>query len=324
MHSTPKLLKRTAAICLLLITAIIHPSRSQQQPQPTNKLSLPVAAYKLKFKWQGDSVLNKWEQHSAILIPVKLKNCPKTFYMQFDLGSPYSLFYSNKLKAISDKYPSAVVPETPAKATTAINFMLHNVQINATEIATTNLGKVEINWKDKKSIEIIGTIGADLIDQKVLVIDYPGQTLVISPEIPSKLKEIQLTDFVYMRKSIMLPAKLNGKQTLLFFDTGSSRYSLLADQKTAQSLAQPNGKATTSKVSSWGRMLTANSLQTSANITIAGYELPIGHVTYMEGVSSAQVDMMKGLGIGGMTGNKLFLNYKLILDTKDKKFALVN
>jgi hypothetical protein len=32
---------------------------------------------------------------------------------------------------------------------------------------------------------------------------------------------------------------------------------------------------------------------------------------------------MLKLGIGGMTGNKLFLNYILIIDTRNKKFGLV-
>jgi hypothetical protein len=32
---------------------------------------------------------------------------------------------------------------------------------------------------------------------------------------------------------------------------------------------------------------------------------------------------MMQMGIGGMTGNKLFLNYTLVLDTKNKKFGLM-
>jgi hypothetical protein len=33
---------------------------------------------------------------------------------------------------------------------------------------------------------------------------------------------------------------------------------------------------------------------------------------------------MLRMGIGGMTGNKLFLHYILVLDTKNKKFGLAS
>jgi hypothetical protein len=36
------------------------------------------------------------------------------------------------------------------------------------------------------------------------------------------------------------------------------------------------------------------------------------------------VEQMKKIGIGGMTGNKLFLNHQLLLDTKNKKFGVFN
>jgi hypothetical protein len=43
----------------------------------------------------------------------------------------------------------------------------------------------------------------------------------------------------------------------------------------------------------------------------------------MEGVSDSQVAQMMKMGIGGMTGNALFLDYILVIDTVNKKFGLV-
>jgi hypothetical protein len=41
-------------------------------------------------------------------------------------------------------------------------------------------------------------------------------------------------------------------------------------------------------------------------------------------MSTSKVEQMMQMGIGGMTGNKLFLNYKLVLDTRNKKFGLIH
>jgi len=78
---------------------------SLAQDTTTSQLILPGEAFEVPFIWKGDSINGQWEQHAAMLVPVKLEGCPKQFYMQFDLGAPYSVFYSNKLAAINSRHP---------------------------------------------------------------------------------------------------------------------------------------------------------------------------------------------------------------------------
>ena len=110
---------------------------------------------------------------------------------------------------------------------------------------------------------------------------------------------------------------------MLYFDTGASMYQLLTDKKTCEALAAPNSSFTQSKVWSWDKYLTANSIATNDSIIISGINMPIHYATYMDGVNAAQAEQMRRMGIGGMTGNKLFLNYRLVLDTRNKKMGLV-
>ena len=176
----------------------------------------------------------------------------------------------------------------------------------------------------KNSIEIIGTIGVDLIDGKIAIIDYPNQLLTISPEISEKIKsELPLTDFIYAQRRILLPAKVKGKPTVLYFDTGSSMYELLTDRKTAQSLAVAGGAIEQSKVKSWDKYLVVNTLVTNDSIEIGNNTIAIRKAAFIDGVNNSQVEQMMKMGIGGMTGNKLFLDYKMVLDTKNKKFGLI-
>ncbi len=313
-----------SSLLIFVSTAGIRPAMCQSMPPlPPNQLSIPSGSYSIPFTWLGDTVNSVWEPHVAMLIPVKLKNCPKLFYMQFDLGSPYSLFYGNKLAAIRTRYPKALPQFDSSGKLNNFAFSLGKMPVAAKEVIVKRFDRSTISWKNKTRPEIIGTIGSDIIDAKVFVIDYPGRQLVIGEEIPAELQsKLSLADFIYTRRSIILPAKLQGKKTMLYFDTGSSMYPLLTDKKTAEALAVPNAPLQQGKVRSWDTFRTANSLATSASLEIADVQVPVRFSTYIEGVSDSQVTQMKKMGIGGMTGNALFLDYILVIDTLKKKFGL--
>lgn len=290
---------------------------------PENQLVFDSTSKTIELQWLGDTLQTHFEPHAALLIPIKLKNCPKRFYMQFDLGAPSSMLYADKVQQIRKEYPAAIVSHDTV-ALSDFRFSFDDLEVLAKEIKLIAHGKSQINWKDKNSITIIGTIGSDLIDGRVVVIDYPELKLFIGNEIPAKFKpQLTLTDMIFARRSVLLPAQLNEKNTNIFFDTGSSAYELLTDRETAETLSSDT-LVERNEVTSWNRTMIANTLRTSGTIVFAGQALPLRQVTYMEGVSSAQIEQMKRIGIGGMTGNKIFLNSILVLDTRNKKFGVIN
>jgi hypothetical protein len=295
------------------------------QSIPANQLMISPATATISFLWQGDSVNTMWEPNAAMLIPIKLQHCSRTFYMQFDLGAPYSLLYKNKIDAIRKRYPKAFPLKINEGKVKDFVFKSGKASITAPEIAVKQFDSSNIDWMMKNGIEIIGTIGADFIDGKISIIDYPRQKLTISDSIPEKLlPHLSLTDFIYTGRRVLLPATIQNKKTLLYFDTGSSMFELLTNKETCHQLAAPDAKRTQNKVHSWGRLLTANTLASNDRITLANISIPIHSSTYIEGVNDTQVAQMSGMGIGGMTGNKLFLCYILVLDTKNKKFGLAS
>lgn len=289
-----------------------------------NEFVLPGKTCVIPFVWQGDTMHSKWEAHTAMLILVKIKHCPGEFYLQFDLGAPYSLLYKNKLEAIQKKYPQTFSTNNPDSMLKNFYFSAGNKQFQVKNIIIKQFDTSGIDWSNKNNIEIIGTIGADLIDHKVLAINYPKRRLIVSETVPDKwVRGVSLTDFIYTGRRIILPAKILDKETKLYFDTGSSMFSLLADKTTCLQLAAPGAVSLQSEVKSWGSSLTAHSIPTDESIELAGRKIPLHYATYIEGVSSSQVEYMAKLGIGGMTGNKLFINTILLIDTGNKKFGLI-
>lgn len=295
------------------------------QPATGTQLSLSSKAPTLSFSWQGDSIHSKWEANAAMIIPVKFKGCPRTFYMQFDLGAPASVFYKNKLEAIQVKYPGVAPAIEAGGRIKEFSFLAGRVSVIAKEIMVKQFDSSTIDWGNRKGIEIIGTLGSDLIDGKVMILNYPDKKIRVLQNLPEKLKQsVAFSNFTYINRSILLPAKVNDKESLLFFDTGSSMFELLANKETCLQLAIPGEKPVQYAVKSWGRTLTANTYASSGSVNMANNTLSLRSVTYMEGTSNAQVERMLKAGIGGMVGNKLFLNHILIVDTKNRKFGLVS
>jgi hypothetical protein len=88
-------------------------------------------------------------------------------------------------------------------------------------------------------------------------------------------------------------------------------------------MALPNMTPVRYPISSWSRTLTANVFSVRDSVLFGSQTVPLRQAAFIEGASEAQVQQMKAFGIGGMTGNKLFLQWALVLDTKQKKYGLV-
>jgi hypothetical protein len=314
-----------AFLMAMLLTGIgAVQGRAQSLPSlPANQLVLPEKSFKVNFQWLGDSLNGAWEPHAALLLPVKLPFCTKQFYMQFDLGSPYSLFYSREIEEIGLKYPKALPTADANGVIKNCTFKVGAMPVTAREIVVRPSGNPHKST-NKKEVTIIGTIGTDFIDGRVILIDYPGLSIYNGITPPPNIKLPQsLPDFYYAGRSVLLPSVIQGRSTILFFDTGSSSFELITDKKTVEALADSNAVPAQYAVSSWNRTLTANVVAAKGSIVMASQNIRLNKVTYIEGASAAQVQQMMKMGIGGMIGNKLFINHKLLLDTRKKKFALI-
>ncbi len=285
------------------------------------QVQLSTNPYKLNFVWQQDSSNGFHEPHAAMLVPVKLAGCPKQFYMQFDLGAQKTIFYRPVWNAIQEKYPSVYRVADTSKVLPELTLQFQKTVINLKAIDLIEAGNKSIDWSDNARI-IIGTMGSDWLHDRTVMINYPGKEIVLNYTVPAKDTSL-MTGFTYVQKSILLPVIIKGKKTVLFFDTGSSAFSLLTSKETALAMAGKNATALRYPVQSWGRTMYANRLPSSDSVEVNNLKIPFENVTYMEGASESQVNRMLQLGIGGMTGNKLFLKHRLVLDTRGRKFMVI-
>lgn len=253
----------------------------------------------------------KWldDEKNALLLPIHFSNDTITYYLQFDTGSPYTLFYSNSIKNISQ----ISVNKELAKA----SFYIGKTKITSDKFKIYNQGNDNNN-----SIKIIGTIGGDILENRKTIINFKENNIVLNlSKVPSSL-QTKLFDFKFEKRKIIFKGFLNGQEEKFLFDSGTSAYELLTNKKVWKSLKLPNSKINIEKSKSWDNILTSFTANCHQKIKFDTQEIPLNHITYVEGFSQIQYAMMKFSGMTGMLGNKIFINNSLYIDCSQNKMGI--
>lgn len=312
-----------AAIVLLSTIGGYFYFKNQFQP-PANQLVLGDSNNPTPFVWLKDSTENGVDEYSAMLLPITLEGIAGTYYMQFDLGAPYSLFYGKALSSLNEKYKRITIrQEGESSSLEKFSFKVGATDVFAKTIKVKNYGSA-IDWNDSSRVRIIGTIGADFIEDKVLIIDYKHGSISVASEIPHELENAaRFSDFRFESRRVLLPSKIDGQEQTLLFDTGASAFELLTDEDTWKALSKEGSKEETYEANSWGKKLVVHNRESNSLIEFGSVELPLSMVTYIEGTGFMQNMLMKFSGMGGMIGNKLFIGNILVLDTKNQKYTII-
>lgn len=299
-----------ARIPLLFMAFILFANRvsAQQKETKSGDVVFSPGDCKTRFTWQSDLQGNHRNPHAALLVPVKLPGSPRTYYMQLDTGSPVSVLYRHSFGAV--RPGDSINVEIRLGGRTIILKKPAFFEKTGSETSTDTV--------------IIGTLGTDLLASKIVQIDYPRQTLTFADKLPASLENrIPWSPLFNPYGKILLPSVIRSREKFLCFDSGSSSFELLTDAESWSLLACRDSVARSYPVQSWNKTLTAHTVASADSIQLAGYKLPLRYVSYMEGVDERTARQMKALGMGGMTGNTLFLRSVLILDLRNKRYGLL-
>jgi len=176
-------------IVLLAIGTFIFVKRAFT-PDP-NYLELTESSGMIPIHWSK----SEYSDIAALLLPVKLEGIPKTFYVQFDTGAPSSRFYKNTILTIHEKYPNQIAVDSTAKRISQ-SFQLGEMRVHSDQMRIDDGGVKEIDWNDTTSIIKIGTLGADIIDKKITLIDFKNHYCYFGEKVPDLQQEIQFHKLV--------------------------------------------------------------------------------------------------------------------------------
>ncbi|KAF2343020.1 hypothetical protein [Flavobacterium tistrianum] len=310
-----KLFKKIASVFLVIIVLFLVGGYFYFQKKftpPENYLKVSGVAESIPIKW----ISSDENPNSALLLPIKIKGIDRTFYMQFDSGSPITVFYKKSLESIAEKFQNQLKIDNENSSISAA-FRIANMNVVSNDFEVLNYGE-KINFDDLKTVNIIGTIGTDLLEKRITILDFKSNQCSFI----EKIKENDFTDFEFKKRKILIPSAIENEKLKLLYDSGTSGYELITTKEIWQQYRIKNSKIKTEKGNSWGNTLSVYSAAAKKKIQFGKMTINISEVTYIEGTSDLQKFLMKRSGMQGMIGNKLFLNHKLILDCKNEKFKL--
>jgi hypothetical protein len=301
-----KVLKKIVlAFLVVLVLAVLggYIYFDQKFTPEKNYLTVDNESGFIPFKWLGS-------EKNALLLPIHFSNDTITYYLQFDTGSPYTVFYSNSIKKINQISVNKELAKT--------SFYIGKTKITSDKFKIYN----HVNDNNNDSIKIIGTIGADILENRKTIINFKENNIALNlSKAPSRF-QTKLFDFKFKKRKIIVKGFLKGQEENFLFDSGTSAYELLTNKEVWESLKLPNSKNNIEKSQSWNNVLTTFTANCNQKIKFDTQEIPLNNVTYVEGFSQVQYSMMKFSGMTGMLGNKIFLNNSLYIDCTQNKMGI--
>jgi len=261
------------------------------------------------FTWVSDSFGNKYFDRSAMYIPATIQGLPYNFIFQFDLGSDITRIYEKNARSITAKHP-------------AFNFKKLSIHFGPFTIANKNC-YIEPGYGDqlnpdtihKNTALHIATIGSDVFQNKILIIDYPNKRFSILDTLPAIFQKIVMTSISLDKNGrVLLPMQYKGENFKVLFDNGSSVFPLLTSPSHI-SIFSSGRDVDTIQVPAWGEMHNITAKPLKDTIIIANRKIAdiLVYTDQNSKESSAQYD--------AITGNALFWNQVIILDFKNKRFG---
>ena len=285
----------------------------------------------IPFNWVGDSISGKYFDKLAITIPITLDNLPNKINMQFDLGANETVIYGNSIKPYLEQYSelnNKIDTTLKFRIQSQTNYKFRNVALKLGNVSFgnrnighfknfgDNISKDSINTSTEKSI---GTIGPDLFENKVLIIDYPNKRLAVTAELPKQFLKAQFRQYKIKDGRIKIPITINGKDEDVMFDTGSSLFALITTTRRANEISN-KPIVDSLKISSWGVFYMVYAQAIKSKVLFGQKQLNKANVYF--DTKKGNEDFYKEEEIWGITGNAYFLKNIVIIDYKNKRFGV--
>ncbi|WP_423999145.1 hypothetical protein [Maribacter sp. IgM3_T14_3] len=273
------------------------------------------------LRWEGDSFGSIETDISAFFVKVKLNGIDDSFYMQFDTGTSQSLLYGKTLNALKVKYPSFefVKSQSGSSWLESPNLTLGELSFDAKKILVLDdFGSDKID----SSFIKIGTIGFDAIVGRKLILDFKNNRLSITK------KDINNLGFLFAevegasleRFPILIPAEVDGNNVQISYDTGSSMFSLVVDNKKLQNIKNAEAIDTLCCTTSWGK---AYNFYRRRSITSIKIGKLVEEKPYIYSSNSMnQYAIFPDWLMMGLAGNKMFLDHVILIDTENNIFGI--
>ena len=275
-----------------------------------------------KMYWNDGNIGKISIKKTALFIEVKINNSDNNYYMQLDTGTPSTVFYGKALNQLGNQIKIKTVLKKDSTQYVANPIIqIGNTSFSAKKIKILkNMGANKID----SLFTVIGTIGFDILVDRTLILNFKKNKLAITNK---SLKKIDPTINLIKNASvdkfpILIPATLNQKKIRLFYDSGSSLFSVLTSYKNLSLLKNSNKIDTLCCVQNWENQLQVYRKELKHQIQIGNIKENTKKIYAIDKMKI--VNYFPSWFIYGITGNKLFDNKIIIIDNKNNLLGIKN
>ena len=210
----------------------------------------------IKFKWDSSISNGKLIAKSSMVVPVTVNGYYKNMYMQFDLGSNVTILYEKSIqsylksnenirdllkKKINGNKSDADISNGKLKPQNLIFDRTYRL-IDTDVYLFLNYGEtIPKDTFNKRPINYVGTIGAEICKNKILIIDYPKHRMCFIDTLPPKVyRRVSFTNGKIVNGRMHIPYTIADKTRWVLFDSGASLTYIMTDKRHLNGLVNPN------------------------------------------------------------------------------------
>jgi hypothetical protein len=317
---------KTLLSVLVLVWIVAGCSVSKPKQSKTDEYSW------FPFSWYAATISGKQFDKVAMLIPAKVNDLKASFTFQFDLGSNGTSIYGNTIKnyysdsAMKDLLHGSQKSFNDGGVTTyrTKNFAVQLNKLSVTDISyMENYGEaIPVDSLFTQTEKHVGTLGANVFKDKVLIIDYPNQRMCVLDSVDSYWeKRSTFVDAQSTKGRLHIPLTIKGKVYWFLFDTGASLFPVNTHKALWNDIVDHTAPVDTIVANSWGEKVGFFGAPIKEQVYLGSRLLDPSKAWYNENKRLLAFNASEK--IEGTSGNAYFFSNTVVLDFRNKRFGVV-
>ena len=293
-------------------------AKQQQETTPSTK-----ATHEIPFEWESFEVNGKTYKHGAMFVPVTLDQVDKSFKMQFDLGLNVSAIYENPLQTILAKHPllKDKVKIGPDHEVLKIQSSMGSYKATVDSLF---IFKAHGSQATYDHLKTIGSIGANEIENKILIIDFKNTKLKIVKDTNElRVNDYEFVPLTYKHGKIFIPLSINGKTYDYIYDTGASITPITTIDRNFFNYVSNNAtQIDTIHLQSWGQSVPFIKAKINTPIQLGTIKMDTNEKSIFFTDNPEIIETLQHVQVQGLVGNDFFINQEIVIDLIHNKFGV--
>ncbi|MCA6066611.1 hypothetical protein JI747_005435 [Chryseobacterium sp. RG1] len=271
-------------------------------------------AQKIDFKWEKDSLNGKLIEKIAMSVPFKIEN--KEYRFQFDLGANTTLIYDKCFENAQFIKDRKIDKNSEAAGHQIFSIENQNIKIGEFEKSNYKLMGL-LNFEQD---EVCGVVGADIFQDKILIIDFPKNQILVTDQLSKKqIEKTVFVDINIINNKPIIPLNIDEITYHFQYDSGASIFPIFTYRKNFEKLISGSKAGDSLNIKNFNNPLIVKSVEIDKQIFIGKNKFKTKELWYSDndlfGFENDKID--------GIIGNVFFLDKKIVIDFKNRKFGIL-